>query len=849
MNFIRISIIFIFFLVINQTPLFSQTWAEFLSIPGKNFYEIQKEFNKYWEGKTIEKGKGWKQFKRWEAFMEPRVYPSGNFNNAAFIDAYNQITEQSKDKKALFSNKYWKELGPKSVPSYFGGAGRLNCIEFSPVYKQTIYVGAPSGGLWISDDNGYSWRTTTDNLPCIGVSDIAIDPKNPQIIYIATGDGDFIDTYSIGILKSIDGGASWETTGLGASLGFNITNQRTVNRIIINPDNSNIMLAGASNGLYYSADAGKTWKMVVAGNFKDIKFKPGNSSIVYATSDRRLYTSLNGGSSFLLNTSFKLNTTSIRLAMAVTKAAPDYLYIVAANSSDQGFGGIYRSTNGGESFEIRSTTPNLLGWSGDGSDKGGQAWYDLAITASDIDKETVFIGGINIWKSINGGQSWTLNAYWVPTAKTEYVHADIHSLKFNSAENPVLYACTDGGLFISSNNGKNWTDRSNGLGIAQIYRLGSSATNPKLILTGWQDNGGNLMSDNNWVHNQGGDCMESIIDYNDNSVMYISMYNGVLFRSITSGMSWALISEDIKKEEQGAWITPLVIDNKDPDILYAGYYNIWKTSSKGNNWFKISDFSSTNVFQSIAVSPSDNKYIYAATYYTIFKTADGGKNWTNITTGLPQVAISYIAIDPVNPQKLWITLSGFNSGQKVYKSINGGINWTNISGSLPNIPVNCIVYEKGTNEDIYIGTDVGVYFRDALLKDWIPYSYSLPNVIVNELEIYYTDKKLRAATYGRGLWEVDLYSAVGINETNQNSNNKISILSNPSNDEITLSFKKKPESKTKLFIFNYIGQLVYSKDLNSEQIYKINTGFMQKGIYFVRVLSDDDSYTSVFTKI
>jgi len=400
----------IIFLVLNQSVIYSQNWIEDLTTPGKSFYEIQSEFNKYWEGKKIEKGKGWKQFKRWEAFMEPRVYPSGNFNNTALWEAYLNTEYNSYDKSTQVS-KLWKPLGPFDVPAYYGGAGRLNCIEFSPVDSKTIYVGSPSGGFWISNNFGATWRTTTDKLPVIGVTDIAINKQEPNIIYIATGDGDFNDTYSLGVLKSTDGGDTWNTTGLGNNLGFYTSNMRAISRLVINPLNPNILIAASSIGLYYTSDAGNTWKMAISGNFKDIAFKPGNPSVVYAASDRRLYTSLNGGSSYLLNTSLKLSSTSARIAIAVTEADPNYVYLVAANASDQGFGGLFRSTDGGQSFELRSNSPNILGWSGEGSDKGGQAWYDLSITASDIDKEIIFVGGVNIWKSVNGGSSWTLNAY------------------------------------------------------------------------------------------------------------------------------------------------------------------------------------------------------------------------------------------------------------------------------------------------------------------------------------------------------------------------------------------------------------------------------------------------------
>ena len=865
LNFISMKylsrLIGLFCLILLHSQIHSQNWIDLMNDPNSNFYDIQKEFNNYWVDKSIEKGKGWRQFKRWEAFMEPRVYPSGIFQNDATGKAFESISLSSSvtDLKSS-ATKYWKPLGPFSIPASYGGAGRLNCVEYDPNNPNIIYVGAPSGGIWKSTDAGSSWSSTSDNMLSIGVTDIAVDYSNSNTIYIATGDGDFSDTYSIGVMKSTDGGKTWNTTGLNTTNGFNITDLKTISRILIHPTDPTIIFAATSTGVYRSSNSGDSWRPVISGsNFKDIKFKPGNPNTVYAVSTKNLYISTNGGNSFAINNALNFSTAVQRLMLGVTPADPQYIYVLAGAYGDGGYGGLYRSVDGGSTFALRSIKPNILGWTSDATDKGGQAAYDLSLAVSPVDKEIVYVGGVNLWKSVNGGQSWSINAFWQPGSIYPYVHADIHMLKFIKNSPSDIYACSDGGLSITTDAGKTWRDKSNGLSIAQIYRHSVSQTDPAFILTGWQDNGGNLLNSSSWYHVIGGDCMESAVDYTNNTFIYLSLYNGQMNRSVDDGNNWASISDDIKKVESGAWITPFVLDPVNPNILYAGFQNVWKTYNKGNSWSKISSFTNSNPFQAIAVAPSNTKYIYVANYSNVLKTTDGGTTWTNITTGLPitQCAITNICICPTNPNKVWVTLSGFVVNTKVYESVNGGVSWYNYSTGIPNIPVTSMVYQKGTSDNLYIGTDIGVYYRDASLKNWIPYMYGLPNVIVNKLEIQYSAKKLVAATYGRGLWQVDLYSAVGINEIAGNKNLPLKIYPNPSDKTINFSigFDNSSSLESSLItIYNSVGQCLYNNShlsvFNTMQspVVQVDISGFPDGIYYVSLNNKKQSYSGSFIK-
>jgi photosystem II stability/assembly factor-like uncharacterized protein len=406
-----------------------------------------------------------------------------------------------------------------------------------------------------------------------------------------------------------------------------------------------------------------------------------------------------------------------------------------------------------------SSSPNILGGAPDGSGTGGQAWYDLSIAVSPSNANEVYVGGINIWKSTNGGSTWTLNAYWYyPEPAYPYVHADIHSLDFFGS---TLWAGSDGGIFKTTNGGSTWTDLSAGLQTTQFYRIGGYPARHDLVYGGSQDNGTNRYDAGSWTHVLGADGMECLVDYSNANIVYACIQNGGLRKSTNGGNNFSSIVNNIS--EAGAWVTPYVIHPTTPQTLFAGFVNVWKTVNSGSSWSTISSFSGSNL-RSLAIAQSNSNYLYAATYTTIYKTTNGGTSWTNISTGLPtgSAAITYIAVSNTDPNKVWVTFSGYSSGNKVFASTDGGNSWTNYSGTLPNLPANCIVYETGSSNDaVYVGTDVGVYYRNSTLSDWQPFNTGLPNVIVDEMEIHAGTKKVRAGTYGRGLWESPLQVVSG----------------------------------------------------------------------------------------
>ncbi len=841
MKIISGRIFFIIALVCFYIPSIAQEWVEKMQNPDINFKEVQASFNNYWKGKEVSRSKGWKQYKRWENFVQPRVYPTGKrIEMETAWKTFNEYKNKNASKSTTSSN--WQPLGPFSPPANGGDAGRLNCVAFHPTNMNIIYIGAPSGGLWKTTNGGNSWVSLTDNLAVIGISSIVIDYTNPEIIYIATGDGDATDTYSIGILKSTNGGQSFQTTGLN----YLVESQRSITKIIINPVNPKTLFAATSAGVFRSFNGGDTWDNTLSGKTVDLAYKPGDTNIIYASTNNNFYKSYNGGEDFFYKAvSFITNTSRIQLA--VSPANPNYVYLVAGNYSDQGFAGVYRSNNSGETFSTRSTTPNILDWSIDGSGAGGQAWYDLAIVASPTNAEEIYVGGVNIWKSTNGGINWALNAHWYGGGQKPKVHADIHALKYNPSN--VLFACSDGGISTTSNGGSNWSDKNNTLSIAQIYKMSISLTQPATILTGWQDNGSNLYRNNNWYQVYGGDGMECLVDYTNPNIFYTTTPNGVIHRTDDGGNNFTTISGFITGQESGSWVTPYIIHPTNPHTIYAGYNNVWKTIDKGNNWTKISNFPLSVELKSLAISASNPDYIYAASDNIIFRTTDGGITWTNISQGIAGNAITYIAVSKTNPEVLWITFSGYSNGHKIYTSRNGGTNWTNYSGTLPNLPATCIALENQANEALYVGMDVGIYYRDTLLTDWVLYSNNLPNVVIGELEISPSINKIRVATYGRGVWESPLYSPVSIAETEEVSL-PLTIYPSPTTGIFTIDLNETKLQDATIQILTFEGQNIYTTTTKSmDNHYKIDFTNHANGIYFINVNTKDKKYKGRFVKM
>lgn len=728
-------------------------WVEMMQDPTANFYDVQASFEAYWSDKTIEKGKGYKQFKRWEAFMEPRVYPTGE---RPAPEVLYQAYQQS-NKSFSISGGSWQPLGPFNGNA-INGIGRVNRLAFHPTNNQILFACTAAGGLWKSTDGGNTWSTATDLLTNIGSSDLVIHPGNPDIMYLATGDRDGGDTYSFGVLKTTDGGQNWQATGLVHS----VRNSVRISDLYMHPSHPDTLIASTRSGIYRTTNGGDHWTLVQGGVFNEIVQKPNDPDVLLvstiSTGGARIYRSTNNGLSWSQVSHPNLPTSGVRrIELAVTPADPDYVYALMG-ASNNGFYGLYRSTDAGLSWTQRSNSPNLMGWSTTGNDNGGQAWYDLALAVDPGNKDRIYTGGVNIWTSSTGGTNWSLEAHWFGGGGAPFVHADIHDLEFSNTGE--LWTGCDGGVYSKSETSSSWDEHNDGLNITQYYKIGSAANDTTRVIAGAQDNGTHLMKvGNSWSRVRGGDGMDCAISSLNSNIMYSSVYYGD-FRKSTNGGSSFNAPFNLPPAGNGNWVTPLALDPKHPDTIYTGFSRVWRSYNGGGSFSAVSPSNLTggaNIDQ-MAVAPNHTNVLYISVDDNLWRSDDRGANWTNLSARVPgSAAISYIAVSHLDPMHVAISRSGYNNAQKIYTSEDGGLNWKNQSGSLPNIPANCITFVHDNSGGMYAGTDVGVYYRDKNMNDWVPFNDGLPNVIVNELEINYQNNKLRAGTYGRGLYESPLF--------------------------------------------------------------------------------------------
>jgi hypothetical protein len=760
-----------FFAQVSKTTITNpEDWVTLKNKPGANFYEIQKAFNEYWKDKDITiKAIGYKPFKRWEYLVEPRVYPTGDLsvlgqndaNFKAFLSANPPSMTSGKlvsSNSSQIASTTWTAIGPMGAMtgSATNGlprkAGRDNFITFHPTVANTLWVGSPAGGLWKTTNNGTSWTTNTDNLTVIGCSDLAIDPTNANIMYLATGDGDAGDTRSTGVLKSTDGGNSWNATGLSNA----VSNYFLIRRLIINPSNTQILMAATNAGIYRTANGGTNWTQVSTIDAYDLEFKPTDPNTVYATSNAAFYLSTNGGTSFTAISNGIPTTGANRLAIAVTAADPNYVYVLRSNSSSA-FGGLYRSVTSGTAFTVMSTTPDVLANSCAGTAGSGQGWYDLAIASSPLNQDEVVVGGVNHWRSLNGGSTWTNIGCWNSTiANPPYVHADIHDLEYTSTG--TLYSANDGGIYYY--NGTSWPDITGTRNIAQMYRIGTSSLLPNKWITGHQDNGSNIYNGTTYAASYPGDGMDCFIDRTNDNNMFASTPNGGYVRSTNGGASWTGATSGLTGGTY--WVSPWKQDPVTATTLYGSRLTLWKSTNLGVSWTTLAAIPGTagQAVIEFAIAPSNNQVIYVIHGSTgIYKTTNGGTSWAAFNTGLPiaSAQAEFIAIDPTDDNNAWVVFSGYSAGNKVFVTTNGGTSWTNVSSNLPNLPANCIVYEPGSADRVYVGMDVGVYYKDNTGPNWTLYNNGLPNTPIHDMEISPANPtKLRAATYGRGVYEVDV---------------------------------------------------------------------------------------------
>lgn len=785
----------------------NNNWYDLLQNPESKFNDVVNSANAYFSTRDInQKGIGYKVFKRWEYINESRVLPDGKLQAPGYVlSIYNDYISRMDGASSVSGT--WSIVGPVTYPANATGQptgmGRINSIAFHPTDANTIFVGASNGGIWKTADGGSTWADLSSNIPYLGVSAILVHPSNPNIIYIGTGDRDANDAPGIGVYKTTDGGLTWYSVSSGMG---NVE----VGAMVMHPSDPNTIIAATSAGIYKTTNGGLSW-LCKSGNsnyYKDIKFKPGDPTVVYATENGKFYRSSNTGESWSEITSGII--AGKRLAIGVSAANPNYVYLTQTSATNNLFAGVMLSTDAGLNFTTRATSPNIYDYACNGSGTSSQADYDLCIAVNPANANEVYIGSINNWKSTDGGATFTICSHWVGSSFgvtcAASVHADQHWFEWNP-HNGRLYVGNDGGLYYTADGGTTWPQISSGLAISQVYKIGQSATNNDLVVNGYQDNGAAVLSGTTFTTVNGGDAGECAVDYTNANFRYNAGTSGSLRRTTTGGTYFSTIaglSFNGISGESNYWIFPYTLHESDPTKMFLGYKQVYRSdnvkadTNTSVTWSAISS-GETYTCKVLEHSPANTNILYAVRSGSLKRTDNamatpGSVTWTNCTlpSGSP---ITDLEAHPTDANIVYAT-----AGYKIYKSTDKGASWTDISGNLPGLFINCLVFDKTTPaaEGIYIGNQTGVWYKNASMPSWILYSSGLPPADVRELEIYYdatpANSRIKAATYGRGLWQSDLATINVIDPSNltafvaSSSQINLSWTKNATNDNVFVAW-------------------------------------------------------------
>ncbi len=687
-------------------------------------------------------------------FYGMRAYPFGRIPQNARLEALLQMdskvpTFASLQPTALAANR-WSMIGPTEV------GGRIRTIACHPTDGKTVYIGAADGGVWKSTNAGDSWTPIMDNENAIAMGALAIDPRNPETLYAGTGEmSSNIDAYTgAGIFKTVDGGATWRPIGL--------TNVGAFSRIVVHPTNSNLIFAGATKnngGFYRSEDGGNTWTRTFTEAVSDVTVDPANASKVWiGTMSKLVYRSDDGGKTFTQKSDGigEPGNTVSRISLQAAPSRASTLYALAYETQGSGatqtyYARIYRTTNGGDSWTTAYNGRDFLNLA-----SNAQGWYNNVIAVKPNDPNTVVAGGISIVRATDGGSSG--NWYYIDSyASSGAPHPDQHALAYDPANPNRVYLGNDGGLYRSDDNGSTYEKKSAGLAVTQFYAMAVDQTKASRTYGGTQDNGTITTSSTRSGDILGGDGFYVCVDYKNPNIVYGENPNGDLRRLDLQNGTLARIMDGIDANDEAAWSAPLVMDPVTPTTLWHGRHTIYLTFDMGNTWYQTA-LTLKGQASALAVAKADPNVVYAGSDRgEIFVTQNSGDNWADRTTakGAPNRAITDFVISPSNAGTAYMACSGFFSGH-VFKTTDFGANWTDISGQLPDIPVNALALHPDDENIIYAGSDIGMFISVDGGQTWASYSEGLPRVAVADLEVHTAQRKLRMASHGRSMWEIEL---------------------------------------------------------------------------------------------
>lgn len=699
-------------------------------------------------------------------------------------------TKQAMDSRrflpAAIGGNAWKSIGPTN------GAGRATALALHPAAAGTLIVGAAGGGAWKSTDGGATWRALTDDIPNLSAGALAYSPSDPSTVYLGTGEGGYAGDFipGIGLLMSKDGGDSWTLPTSVAATQFY--------RILVSATDPQDLLAATNSGLLRSTTGQNgPWVPVIRstpapptpgyGDVTDVVRDPSDAKTLYATTwDRRLWCirstktcsaetnfetptvmkSTDGGATWLASSSgLPVSTKSRRvnrMSIAIAPSAPQTLYLATSVfDGDSGSEGshVYKSTDGAATWvetDLATVTQGSLN-----TYLGTQAWYGNALVVSPADPNMVVAGGVIYVRTTDGGKTWSrvLNS----------VHVDAHDLRYDPQN--VLWIASDGGVWSANDAITQATDHNKGLVTRQFYDLANDPVNRNRVYGGQQDNGTIYRSDaggTSWSSFSAGDGFACAVVPTAPAIAFSTIQNGVVLRTVTAGSLYRVfeLSPPYEKDELTPFYSSIRLDPRKPSTIYTASYRVWKSASAGEGWVPLSTkltgdatWFNDAYIRVIAIAEKDPNVIMVATSSPrrkVYRTANGGALWTDVTNNLPPGrTILKIDIDPRDAQHAFAALAG-TSGPSVYMTSDGGNNWQPRATGLPSFSAQTVRFDPTDPNTIYAGTDVGVYRSSDGGMTWNRFGTGMPAVSVYDVDPTADGSILRAATHGRGIWELDI---------------------------------------------------------------------------------------------
>ncbi|HEY6242757.1 MAG TPA: hypothetical protein VIX17_02355, partial [Pyrinomonadaceae bacterium] len=703
---------------------------------------------------------------------------------------------QEKYPSNLYSGLRWRNIGPFR-------AGRVNAVTGVIGQPSVYYFGSVGGGVWKTINSGRTWTPIFDSERVASIGAIAVAPSNPNVIYVGTGEADMRDSISFGngVYKSTDAGKTWKHLGL--------ENSRQIGRIIVDPKNPDLAYIAVlghvygphpDRGVYRTKDGGATWQKVLYKNEDlgaiDLAFDPVNSQIIYASmwNVRRppwfIYAPANGPGAGIFKSSDGGNTwTQLtnglpsegvgRIGLAVSPTNRNRIYAIV----DAKEGGLFSSSDAGATWTKVSTDNRI--W--------GRGWYFNKVTADPKDPDTVFVQNTSIYKSINGGKTWT-------AIKGAPGGDDYHQLWINPDDPKRMISGSDQGCIVTEDGAITWSSWYN-QSTAQLYHVAADNRFPYWLTGAQQDSGAvgvpsrsnhSEISNHDWT----GVCAGGESGYTAPDPLHPE----ILFGDIVERCDVVTGATQNVSPERGAsggpfrhaWTQPLVFSAADKRALYFANQYLYKTTNGGESWTQISqdltreepeapsnlneaaaaDVPTTataakrlGVIYTIAPSPLRAPMIWIGTDDGYFQlTNNDGKTWTNVTppqvTAWSKVVMMEASHFDVNEAYAAVERHQLEDYEPyIYRTRDSGKTWAAITTGLP-----AGVYVQTVKEDphrrglLFAGTELGAYVSFDDGDHWQSLQLNLPHVSVRDLVIHRDD--LIVATHGRGFWVLDNVTAL-----------------------------------------------------------------------------------------